>query len=143
MQNRTVAIIYDNQDSLKELENILTMAGYKTILVNDILGAVDTVINNKPDVILMELKMPHRNGFALADAINRFFGTKKIQIIAMSNMFKDEFKWLMDFCGIKRWIKKPFLPLDVIWAVENEMEEDIQWDMESVGMEYDSQKLFK
>ena len=143
MQNRTVAIIDDDQDSLKELENILTMAGYKTILVNDILAAVDTVINNKPDVILMELKMPHRNGFALADAINRVFGTKRIPIIAMSNMFKDEFKWLMDFCGIKRWIKKPFLPLDVIWAVENEMEEDILWDMESVGMEYDSQKLFK
>jgi two-component system response regulator AdeR len=143
MQNRTVAIIDDNQDSLKELEKILTMAGYATILVDEILGAVDIVINNKPDVILMELKMPHRNGFALADAINRVFGAKKIPIIAMSNMFKDEFKWLMDFCGIKRWIKKPFLPLDVIWAVENEMEEDIQWDMESVGMEYDSQKSFK
>ena len=143
MQNRTVAIIDDDQDSLKELENILTMAGYKTILVNDILAAVDTVIDNKPDVILMELRMPHKNGFALVDAINRVFGTKKIPIIAMSNMFKDEFKWLMDFCGIKRWIKKPFLPLDVIWAVENEMEEDILWDMESVGMEYDSQKSFK
>ena len=142
MQNRKVAIIDDNQDSLRELEKILTMAGYTTILVNDILGAVDIVINNKPDVILMELKMPHRNGFALADAINRVFGAKKIPIIAMSNLFKDEFKWLMDFCGIKRWIKKPFLPLDVIWAVENEMEEDIQSGMESVGGEYVSQKSF-
>jgi hypothetical protein len=47
----------------------------------------------------------------------------------MSNIFKDEFKWLMDFCGIKRWIKKPFLPLDVIWAVENEMPEDNNWNM--------------
>ena len=107
------------------------------------MGAVDTVINNKPDVILMELKMPHRNGFALADAINRVFGTKKIPIIAMSNLFKDEFKWLMDFCGIKRWIKKPFLPLDVIWAVENEMEEDNHLGMESVGREYESQKVFQ
>ena len=77
--------------------------------------------------------MPHKNGFALADAINRVFETKKIPIIAMSNIFKDEFKWLMDFYGIKRWIKKPFLPLDVIWAVENEMQEDIQSGMESAG----------
>ena len=130
MQNRTVAIIDDNQDSLRELEKILTMADYKTILVNDILEAVDTIINNKPAVILMELKMPHKNGFALADAVNRVFGTQKIPIIAMSNLFKDEFKWLMDFCGIKRWIKKPFLPLDVIWAVENEMEEDNRWGSE-------------
>ena len=129
MQNRIVAIIDDNQDFLRELEIILKMAGYIPVLVNDVLGAVDAVINNKPDVILMELKMPHKNGFALADAINRVFGTKKIPIIAMSNIFKDEFKWLMDFCGIKRWIKKPFLPLDVIWAVENEMPEDNNWNM--------------
>ena len=130
MQNRIVAIIDDNEDSLRELEQILKMAGYTPVMVNDIFGNVDTVIENKPDVILMELKMPHKNGFALADAINRVFETKKIPIIAMSNLFKDEFKWLMDFCGIKRWIKKPFLPLDVIWAIENELEENNQWDME-------------
>ena len=55
---------------------------------------------------------------------------KKIPIIARSNIFKDEFKWLMDFCGIKRWIKKPFLPLDVIWAIESVMEEENQRSME-------------
>ena len=130
MQNIKVAIIDDNQDSLRELEKILKMAGYTPVLVNDVLGAVDTVVNNKPDVILMELKMPHSNGFALADAINRVFETNKIPIIAMSNIFKDEFKWLMDFCGIKRWIKKPFLPLDVIWAIESVMEEENQRSME-------------
>jgi len=130
MQTRKVAIIDDNQDSLRELEQILKMAGYTPVLVDDIFGNVDTVIENKPDVILMELKMPHKNGFALADAINRVFETKKIPIIAMSNLFEDDFKWLMDFCGIKRWIKKPFLPLDVIWAIENELEKNNQWDME-------------
>jgi DNA-binding response OmpR family regulator len=137
MQNRKVAIIDDNQDSLRELERILETAGYTPVLVNDILGAVNTVINNKPDVILMELRIPHKNGFALAEAINRAFEAKRIPIIAMSNLFKDEFKWLMDLCGIKRWIKKPFLPLDVIWAVENEIEEEDQWDREShlAGME--------
>ena len=130
MQNIIVAIIDDNQDSLRELEKILKMAGYTPVLVDDVLGAVERQVNNKPDVILMELKMPHKNGFALADAVNRVFGTKEIPIIAMSNIFKDEFKWLMDFSGIKRWIKKPFLPLDVIWAVENEMLEDNNLNME-------------
>ena len=137
MQNRKVAIIDDDQDSLRELEEILRMAGYIPVLVDDIFGNVDTVVENKPDVILMELKMPHKNGFALADAINRVFETKKIPIIAMSNLFKDEFKWLMDFCGIKRWIKKPVQPLNLIWAIENEIEEDNQWSVEKrlAGME--------
>jgi len=130
MQNIKVAIIDDNQDSLRDLEKILKLAGYTPVLVNDVFGTVDTVVDNKPDVVLMELKMPHKNGFALADAINRAFDMKKIPIIAMSNIFKDEFKWLMDFCGIKRWIKKPFLPLDVIWAIESVMEEENQRSME-------------
>ena len=137
MQNRKVAIIDDDQNSFRELEKILKMAGYTPVLVNDILRNVDTVIENRPDVILMELKMPNKNGFALADAINRVFETKKIPIIAMSNLFKDEFKWLMDFCGIKRWIKKPVQPLNLIWAIENEIEEDNQWSVEKrlAGME--------
>jgi len=130
MPNTKVTIIDDNQGSLRELEKILKMAGYTPVLVNDVLEALDTVVNNKPDVILMELKMTHKNGFALADAINRVFETKKIPIIAMSNIFKDEFKWLMDFCGIKRWIKKPFLPLDVIWAIESVIEEGNQRSMD-------------
>ncbi|MBF0572097.1 MAG: response regulator [Candidatus Omnitrophica bacterium] len=130
MQNRTVAIIDEDKKTLGELEKILLMGGYSTILVNDVFLAVDTVIQHKPDVILMELRMPHKNGFALSDAINQIFETKRIPIIAMSNLFKDEFKWLMDLCGMKRWIKKPFQPLDVIWAIENEIEVDNQWEME-------------
>lgn len=128
MQNIKVAVIDDDHDSLREFENVLKMAGYTPVLVNDAFWAVKTLTQNKPDVILMELRMPHKNGFALSDAINRVFETKRIPIIAMSNLFKDEFKWLMDLCGIKRWIKKPFQPLDVIWAIENEIEEDNQWE---------------
>jgi DNA-binding response OmpR family regulator len=130
MQNIKVAVIDDDHDSLRGLEGILKMAGYTPVLVNETFWAVKTLTQNKPDVILMELRMPHKNGFALSDAINRVFATKRIPIIAMSNLFKDEFKWLMDLCGIKRWIKKPFQPLDVIWAIENEIEEGNQWEME-------------
>ena len=123
MKSRKIAIIDDDKGMSDKLNEILNMGGYSSILINDPLLAVNSVIDNNPDVVLMELRMPHKNGFALADAINRVFGTKRIPIIAMSNIFKDEFKWLMDFCGIKRWIKKPFLPLDVIWAIESVMEE--------------------
>jgi len=79
MQNRKVAIIDDNQDSLRELEEILRMAGYTPVLVDDILGAVDTAIENKPDVILMELKMPHKNGFALPMRSIGFLKGRKFQ----------------------------------------------------------------
>ena len=123
MKNRKALIIENDKKSLGELEEILAMGGYDPVVVNNALWAVDTVIRHRPDVILMELKMPHKNGFELADAISQISETRRVPIIAMSSFFKDEFRWLLDFYGIKRWIKKPFRPLDVIWAIENEIKE--------------------
>ena len=123
MQNRKVVIIDGDEKFLRELEGIVAMGGYAPILVSNDFLAVDAVIRNKPDVILIELRMPHKNGFELTDTINRALGTRRVPIIAMSAFFKDEFRWVLDFYGIKTWIRKPFQPLDVIWAIENEIAE--------------------
>ena len=126
MKSRKIAIIDEDKEMLGELNEILNMGGYSSILINDPLLAVNTVIDNNPDVILMELRMPQKNGFELTHEINRVFETKRMPVIAMSENFKDEFRWLLELCGIKRCIKKPFNPLDIIWAIENEIEEDYQ-----------------
>lgn len=123
MPNRKAVIIDEDEKSLRELGAILVMGGYTPILVSNDFLAVDSVIRNNPDVVLMELRMPHKNGFELTDAIHRVLGTRRVPIIAMSASFKDEFRWVLDFYGIKRWIKKPFQPLDVIWAIESEIAE--------------------
>jgi len=126
MKSRKIAIIDEDKEMLGELNEILNMGGYSSILINDPLSALDTVFENKPDVVLMELRMPQKNGFELTHEINRVFETKRMPVIAMSENFKDEFRWLLELCGIKRCIKKPFNPLDIIWAIENEIEEDYQ-----------------
>jgi len=131
MRNRKIAIIDEDKKILEKLEEILVMSGYTTVPVINPLIAVETVIQHKPDVILMELKMPHKSGFELTHTINGVFETRKVPIIAMSKSYKDEFRWLLDFCGIKRWIKKPFQPLNLIWAIENEIEEKIEFGMEN------------
>lgn len=123
MKNRRVVIVNDDQKSLGDLEEILVASGHELVVVNDALLAVDTVIQRDPDVILLELRMPRKNGFEIAYEINHVFETNKIPIIAMSSFFKDEFVSLLDLCGINRYLKKPFNPLDVIWAIENVIKE--------------------
>jgi DNA-binding response OmpR family regulator len=125
MRNGKIAIIDENKKVLEELEEILVLSGYTPVPVVDPLMAVETVIQHKPDVIVMELKLPRKSGFELTHTINGVFETKKVPIIAMSESYRDEFRWLLDFCGIKRWIKKPFQPLNLIWAIENEIVETI------------------
>ncbi len=112
MKNRKIAIIDEDKNVIGELNEILSFCGYTSVPIFDPFFAVDTVILNKPDLILMELKIPRQNGFELTHTINRVFEAKKVPIIAMSETYRDEFRWLLDFCGIKRWIKKPFHPLN-------------------------------
>lgn len=122
MRNKKVVIINDDQESIRNLEEILAASGHDAVVVSDALLAVDVVAQREPDVILLELRMPRKNGFELAGEINRVFETKRIPIIAMSAFFRDEFGFLLNLCGINRHLKKPFHPLDVIWAIENAIE---------------------
>jgi len=145
MQNRIVAVIGDDKKFLNEIEKILLMSDYLPVSFNNAFSAVDVVVQSKPDVVLLELSMPGRNGFELIDLINRVFGKRRIPLIVMSDFFKDGFDWLLDSCGIKRWLKKPFQPLDLIWAIENGVEESNKLDREKrlFGMKHYKQIDFE
>jgi len=131
MWNRKIAVIDTDKKFTSKIEAIALMVGYVPLVVNDALSAVDTVVRSKPDVILLGLRMPDKNGFELAVAIDHALGTREIPIIAVSDFFNQEFVWLMELCGIKKWFKKPCQPLDFIWAIESGIEEDSQGGREN------------
>lgn len=126
MKNKKIAVIDEDKRFLGEIEEVLTGSGYVPVVVSDALCAVDMAVWSKPDVILLELRMPRKNGFELANEINRVFEAKRIPIIAMSAFLKDELAFLLNLCGINRYLKKPFRPLDLIWAIEDVTEESNQ-----------------
>jgi len=119
MKNRKIAIIDKDIKSIGKLKEILSFCGYTPVPVIDSLLAVNTIIQSNLDLILMDLRIPRYRGFEITYTINRLCETKKVPIIAMSDVYKDEFRGLLDFRGIKRWIKKPFQPLNLIWEIEN------------------------
>lgn len=123
MGNTKVVIIDDDEAFLEGLEKILSASGYDPLVVADPRSAVEIALNRKPDVILLELRMSCKNGFELADDMNRALETQSIPIIAMSEFFKEESFSMMNLClnlcGIKRYLKKPFHPLEVISAIED------------------------
>ncbi len=116
--NTRVVVVDDDKEFLEELQEILQASGYDLVVVNNSRFALSKIVESKPDVVLLDLKMPGKNGFELATEMNRAFETEEIPVIVMTAYFKDEYKMLMDLCGVKRCLKKPFYPLDVISAIE-------------------------
>src|SRR4051812_48856735 len=121
MKNRVV-VIDDDKEFLGEMEDLLIASGYETTAVNDTQTALDISKQKRPDVILMDLKMPGKSGFELADEMSRITELRDIPIIGISGFFKDEFNSFMNLCGIKSCLKKPFNSREVISAIEDAVE---------------------
>jgi len=119
---RTVMIIDDDKEFLEELRETLDLSGYDMVAVNDPLEAVSVAKRVKPAVILLDLKMPKKSGFEVADDLRRL--SADIPVIAMSAFYKDEYAMLIRVCGIKRCLTKPFNPLDVIAEIERAIRPD-------------------
>ena len=122
MPSKKVMIVDDDSEFLEELNETMTMSGYDMIPVNDSVAATAIASNEKPDLIILDLKMPGKSGFQLAEDIRRIPELAKTPIIAMSSFFREDYSFLLNLFGIKKCLKKPFKPLDVITAVESVLE---------------------
>ena len=71
MRKKRVMIVDDDKEFLEELQETLFLNGYEVIKVNDPHQVLDSAGNNKPDIILLDLKMDHFSGFEIADDLRR------------------------------------------------------------------------
>lgn len=122
MSNNKVMIVDDDREFLEELGETLAQSGYDMIAARDPHSVLAIASEKKPRVILLDLKMPGKNGFQLAYELRNSPELQQIPIIVMTGFFKDGYQPLMDICGIKRCLKKPFNPLDVIAQIEAVLE---------------------
>jgi CheY-like chemotaxis protein len=114
-----VLAIDDDQIFLEELSDVLASSGYEVVTVNDPRKALDTALEARPSVILMDMKMPGKSGLEIAHEMRYWPALAHVPIIAMSGFLKESNLPFMETCGIKKCLKKPFNPLDIIWEIED------------------------
>jgi CheY-like chemotaxis protein len=119
MPAKKIMIVDDDKDFLEEISELLQYAGYEVIIVNDSLSAMGIARSTKPDLILLDLRMPSMSGFEVAVNLKNFLETCNIPIIAITgyNPISDD-SFLKSFCSIRKCLKKPLRPLDVIKEIE-------------------------
>jgi CheY-like chemotaxis protein len=75
-------LVVDDEPDVRELFNItLKMAGHATDTAKDGLEAVDKLAKEIPDLILLDLMMPHLDGFGLLARIRKEMDSKPIRVL--------------------------------------------------------------
>ncbi|MDD5730769.1 MAG: response regulator [Candidatus Omnitrophica bacterium] len=116
--SKKVMVVDDDQEFLEELNETLDLSGYAVVTVNNATKVAEEANREKPDVILLDLKMPEKSGFQVADELKHISELAHVPIIVMTAFFKDDYLPLLSICGIHKCLKKPFNPLDVIAQIE-------------------------
>ncbi|MGA1840737.1 MAG: response regulator [bacterium] len=119
MSVEKIMIVDDNLKFLRELKESLELYGYQIICVQEGKSVLDISLEQKPDLIILDLKMEGVSGLQIADILTHTSQTHYIPIIIMSAFWtSDNMKEAMEFHEIKACLIKPFKVKQLIFEIE-------------------------
>lgn len=86
---KKIVIAEDDVLLLKFYIKKLEQQGYELISFKSGAGVFDEVKTEKPDLIILDLIMPEKDGFDVLEELNQNAETKKIKTIIISNLGQD------------------------------------------------------
>jgi DNA-binding response OmpR family regulator len=81
-----ILIVEDDQFLVKALDAKLSNSGFKTAIAHDGEEATNFLKKTKPDLMLLDLIMPKKNGFEVLEEMKANGDVKKIPVIILSNL---------------------------------------------------------
>ena len=85
---KKILLVEDNEMNKDMLSRRLSKKGYEVVFAMDGQQAIDNAIIEKPDVILMDMGLPVKDGLQATREIKASVETKSIPIIALFNRSK-------------------------------------------------------
>jgi len=79
-----VLLVDDDRDIVETLENRLKREGYEVVTAFDGDEALEKVKDANPDIILLDLMMPKKNGFEVLQEVRKSFNKKWRPVIIVS-----------------------------------------------------------
>ncbi len=121
MLNSRLLLVDDEVEQTRFLELALRLEGYQHIQsLNDSRGVVSALIEFQPDLIVLDLVMPHLDGFQLLELIHRRVGpTTYLPVLVVTAESNLEARMRALSSGAADFILKPFLPAEVCLRVRN------------------------
>ena len=104
----TILVVDDDLDILELLRMNLEPDGYEVRTASDGKQAVETATLDPPDLILLDVMMPHKDGFQVIEELKNIEETKTVPVILLTARGQTEDKIQGLDAGADDYITKPF-----------------------------------
>lgn len=117
----SILVIDDQLDNLRTLSAILRQRGYQVRQATNGQMALRTAASQPPDLILLDIRMPEMDGYAVCAALKQLPQTREIPVIFLSALgdVSDKVR-AFDIGGVD-YITKPFQAGEVLARIGNQL----------------------
>ena len=119
---RNIMIVDDSSNNLQVLRDILEQANYAVRPAISGEMALHAIASFLPDLILLDIRMPHMDGYEVCKRILGNPQTRHIPIVFISALDDIEDKLTAFRAGAVDYITKPFQPEEVLARVNTQIE---------------------
>ena len=106
MAGRRVLIVDDEEGFRDGVADLLGMEGYEVAIARDAVDAVRVLPEFRPEVILLDLRMPHLDGEGFLRGISGLPATKRVPVVLISA--KEDLEMIATRSGAAGFLSKPF-----------------------------------
>lgn len=153
--NFTILIVDDKTDNRKLLVDLLQPVGFSVVEATNGLEAIDIYKHLKPDLVLMDIRMPQLDGIEAVKHIRSKIPEHKAPIIACTAEASEEEEQAAIDAGFDGLIRKPFTDEDIFASMSRHLDVKYQYsdtalevskpysedDQQSIGTQPDTSQL--
>lgn len=112
---KKIMIVEDDRVIREELSDLLSSANYQTCFVKDFSNSFEEILEEKADLIILDINIPYTNGEILLKNIRKVLGVPVIMVTS-KNTIEDEV--LSYSNGADDYITKPYNPTILLLKIQ-------------------------
>jgi CheY-like chemotaxis protein len=123
---KTKVLVADDEDSLRVLLKavINSEEGFDFSEAVDGEEVLAIVIDNKPEILILDVMMPGKTGFEVCEILKQDSRFKDIEIVILTAKGQESDQEWAKSCGADYFLRKPFSPLeliDILKSIKNKL----------------------
>lgn len=117
MAKERILVVDDDKEVVRLMRAYLEQAQYEVLIAYDGESAVHVIRHDRPDLILLDLMLPERDGYDITRLVRRDASLAHIPIIMLTARVEDTDKIIGLELGADDYVTKPYNPREVVARV--------------------------
>jgi len=118
LRGNKILVVDDEPNIVRSLAFVFNKEGYQVSIAENGEEAMEMIRGSKPDILILDVMMPHKNGYDVCQEIKSDPGLKDIHVLMLTAKGQKGDREAALARGADEYISKPFSPIQVLDRVK-------------------------